>query len=121
MKNFIRLGLIVCFGMPGSLVYSQQAPLFPNNCYRPRVDEREKCFMLLFNENLKRVKNKKPKNKSPRGLNQKLEAERLANEERRQQEAASNLQKLEAARARNISNKGRKDKVTFGRVPEPTE
>ncbi len=115
------LWLIVCFGIPASLVYSQQAQRFPNNCYRPRVAEREQCFILLFDENLKRVKNKKPKNKPLSNNIQKLEAERLANQERRQREEAINLQKLEAARARNVSNKGRKYKVTFGRVPEPTE
>ena len=123
VKTIILLWLIVCFGISASVVYSQQPPVpqFPNNCYRPRAAEIHQCFALLFDENLKRVKNKKIKNKPPRDIIQKIEAERLANEERRQQEEAIIRQKLEAAQARNVSNKGRKYRVTFGRTAEPTE
>ncbi|MBF0280837.1 MAG: hypothetical protein HQM13_23800 [SAR324 cluster bacterium] len=122
-KAILILVLILSSGILASTIFSQQAtvPNFPENCYRPKKTEYHQCFTLLYEENLKRSKNKKQKNKPPTETIQKIEADRLANEERRQQENALIRQKLDAAQARNISNKGRKYRVTFGRVPEPTE
>lgn len=105
-------------------IYSQQAPApkFPNNCYRPRSDaEQRLCFVHLFNENQKRVREKKPKNKPPSDIAQQIEAERLFNEERRKQELDLIRERVERSRTRNISHKGKKYRITFGRVSEPTE
>ena len=124
-NSIIFLGLIVGLGMMASRVYPQEEPIkrFPNNCYRPQSEDRDECFVLLFEQNQKRAEAKRkagPRKKPLSDFRQKVRAERLANDERRQREEDLNRQLVETSRARNISNKGKKYKITFGRVPEPT-
>lgn len=125
-KIIIFLGLIAGLEIMTERVSPQEAPikLFPNNCYRPKAEERHECFVLLSEQNLKRVEAKQretPKKKPLSDFMQKVRDNRLANEERRQREEALNRQLVEASRTRNVSNKGKKYKITFGRVPEPTK
>ena len=123
-KTILLLCLSVCFGGLASIVYSQQAPIIKlPNCYRPKPSERHDCFVRLFEANKKRVeeRKKRPRHKPPNDSVQKINAEHLANEERRKQELELIRQRVEAAREKNITGKGAKYKITYGRVLEPSE
>ncbi len=103
--------------------YSQAAPKPQNfkNCLRPATkEETHQCFVILHNQNLKRAQEKKPKVYPPTYYEQQMIAEFLQNEQRRSAEKELIRQRIEAARARNISNKGKKYRITYGRVTEPS-
>lgn len=97
-------------------IHAQQK--FPSNCYRPKPQEEYRCFLLLSEENRKRAQEKKPKNKPLLGAQQR-KAKRLADEARRKRELEILQRRVETSRSRNVTNKGRKYRVTYGRVAEP--
>lgn len=97
-------------------IHAQQA--FPSNCYRPKPQEEYRCFLLLSEENKKRAQEKKPKNK-PLLDAQQRKAQRLANEARRKLELEILQKRVERSRSRNVTNKGKKYRITYGRVAEP--
>lgn len=121
--TIISLSLFICSTIT-STAYSQAAPKpkVPKNCFRPATkEEMHQCFIILHDQKIKKAKEKKPKVYPPTYFEQQILAEFLENQARRNAEKELIRQRADASRARNISNKGKKYRITYGRVTEPSD
>ena len=97
-------------------------PTPPVNCHIPTSEaERHKCFMDNFDQTVKLGEEVKNKPRAPLPIIDNLrEAQAQKERETKQaQEQDTQNKVLAEARKRNVSNKGKKYKITYGRVVEP--
>ena len=131
MKNAIfRWIAISAFGLflamvPSSLMAQNAPVVLPKPCpYKYAYlekDERYRCFVEKHNNDIEAAANKTENPKPPSYFRQRLNRERERNTRRRDLEKQIIKQRSELSKSRNVTNKGKKYRVTFGRVQVPDD
>ncbi len=124
-KIIVSVGILSVFLLPimPLSVLAQNAPQ-PKPCpvtFRQLRLSDYRCFTEKLNRDLQKAAEREEKVRPRSFLQQRIQAEQEEREARIQRNAEIARQRLERSRQRNVSNKGRRYRVTYGRAITPAE
>lgn len=117
---FNKNGIISIFFLLNYFFFSNISAQTTNNCKRPQTKElKYKCFIFLQNNRIQGAQENPYTPRRTTDFQLRIRAEQIEREKRLAEKQKRLQEQIEAARTRNVSNEGKKYRITYGKVLEP--